>query len=72
MRLFRKIALEIGRTKKVEKEDFVLYVKIGEAKQIETAFHEAKEKLRFSLMISKKIITSELIDIFNFQSHITI
>ena len=48
LRLLRKIALEIGRTKKFEKAEFVLYVKVGDAKQIETPFQEAKENLRFS------------------------
>ena len=48
MRLLRKTSLDIGRSKKVGKEEFVLYVKVGGAEQIETPFHEAKENLRFS------------------------
>ena len=47
LRLLRKTSLDIGRTKKVGKEEFVLYVKVGGAEQIETPFHEAKENLRF-------------------------
>ena len=45
--LFKKTSIEIGRTKKLENEEFVLYVKVEDAETIEEPFPGAKDHFIF-------------------------
>ncbi len=46
-RLVQKTSIEIGRTKKSENDEAVLYIKVGNAERVEMAHPDAKENFEF-------------------------